>query len=30
VRKLDPFVQVLQVAGLYNGQILNLENLSRE
>lgn len=30
VRKLDPFVRVLQVAGLYNGQILNLENLSRE
>ena len=30
VRSLDPFVRVLQVAGLYNGQILNLENLSRE
>ncbi len=30
VRNLDPFVRVLQVAGLYNGQILNLENLSRE
>lgn len=30
VRSLNPFVRVLQVAGLYNGQILNLENLSRE
>ncbi len=30
VRNLDPFVRVLQVAGLYNGQILNLENLARE
>lgn len=30
VRRLDPFVRVLQVAGLYNGQILNLENLARE
>lgn len=30
VRSLDPFVRVLHVAGLYNGQILNLENLSRE
>lgn len=30
VRSLDPFVRVLQVAGLYNGQTLNLENLSRE
>jgi predicted AAA+ superfamily ATPase len=30
VRNLDPFVQVLRVAGLYNGQILNLENLARE
>ena len=30
VRRLDPFVRVLQVAGLYSGQILNLENLARE
>lgn len=30
VRRLDPFVRVLMAAGLYNGQILNLENLSRE
>lgn len=30
VRRLDPFVRVLQVAGLYNGQVLNLENLARE
>jgi predicted AAA+ superfamily ATPase len=30
VRSLDPFVRVLQAAGLYNGQILNIENLSRE
>lgn len=30
VRNLDPFVRVLQAAGLYNGQILNLENLARE
>ncbi len=30
VRRLDPFVRVLHAAGLYNGQILNLENLSRE
>ena len=30
VRSLDPFVRVLQVAGLYNGQTLNIENLSRE
>jgi len=30
VRNLDPFIKVLQVAGLYNGQILNIENLARE
>lgn len=30
VRNLDPFVRVLQAAGLYNGQILNIENLARE
>jgi predicted AAA+ superfamily ATPase len=30
VRNLDPFVRVLHAAGLFNGQILNLENLARE
>lgn len=30
IRKLDPFVRFLQIAGLYNGQILNMENISRE
>lgn len=30
VRTLDPFARFLQVAGLYNGQVLNIENLSRE
>jgi predicted AAA+ superfamily ATPase len=30
VRNLDPFVRVLHTAGLFNGQILNLENLARE
>ncbi|MFM9196040.1 MAG: ATP-binding protein [Planctomycetia bacterium] len=30
VRNLDPFVRVLNAAGLFNGQILNLENLARE
>ena len=30
VRNLDPFVRVLEAAGLYNGQILNIENLARE
>ena len=30
IRKLDPFVRFLQIAGIYNGQILNIENLSRE
>lgn len=30
VRQLDPFVRALAAAGLYNGQILNIENLSRE
>ena len=30
VRNLDPFVRVLQIAGLYNAQILNIENLARE
>jgi uncharacterized protein len=30
VRSLDPFVRFLRVAGLYNGQVLNIENLARE
>lgn len=30
VRRLEPFVRVLQVAGLSNGQILNVENLAWE
>lgn len=30
IRKLDPFIRFLQVAGLYNGQILNIENVARE
>jgi len=30
VRNLDPFVRVLHTAGLFNGQVLNLENLARE
>lgn len=30
VRTLAPFVRFLQMAGLYNGQVLNIENLSRE
>lgn len=30
VRKLDPFVRCLEVAGILNGQILNLQNISRE
>ena len=25
IRKLDPFVRFLQIAGIYNGQILNIE-----
>ncbi len=30
VRNLDPFARFIEVAGLYNGQILNKENLARE
>ena len=30
MRSLDPFVRFLRVAGLYNGQVLNSENLARE
>lgn len=30
VRKLEPFVRFLEVAGLMNGEILNLGNISRE
>ncbi len=30
VRNLDPFARFLQAAGLYNGQILNVENLARD
>lgn len=30
VRNLDPFARFLQTIGLYNSQILNIENLARE
>ena len=30
VRNLDPFLRVIHAAGLFNGQILNLENMARE
>jgi predicted AAA+ superfamily ATPase len=30
IRKLDPFARFLQIAGLYSGQILNIENVARE
>ena len=30
IRKLDPFVRFLQVAGIYNAQVLNVENIARE
>lgn len=30
IRKLEPFLRVLQVLGVYNGQILNTENIARE
>ncbi len=30
IRKLEPFLRVLQVVGLYNGQVLNIENIARE
>lgn len=30
VRKLEPFARFLQIAGIMNGQILNLENVARD
>ncbi len=30
IRKLDPFVRFLEAAGLYNAQVLNIENVARE
>jgi len=30
IRKLEPFLRVLQVIGIYSGQILNIENIARE
>lgn len=30
IRKLEPFARFLRVAGLYNAQILNIENIARE
>ncbi len=30
IRKLEPFLRVLQVLGTYNGQVLNTENIARE
>lgn len=30
IRKIDPFVRFLQIAGLYHAQILNIENIARE
>lgn len=30
IRKLEPFLRFLQVVGIYNGQILNIENIARE
>jgi len=30
IRKIEPFVRFLQIAGLYQGQILNIENIARE
>lgn len=30
IRKLEPFLRVLQVLGIYNGQVLNTENIARE
>ena len=30
IRKLEPFARFLKVAGLYNAQILNVENIARE
>jgi predicted AAA+ superfamily ATPase len=30
IRKLDPFVRFLEAAGIYNAQVLNIENVARE
>lgn len=30
LRKIDPFVRFLNICGMYNGQILNIENIARE
>lgn len=30
IRKLEPFVRFLQVAGIFNGQVMNKENIARE
>ncbi len=30
IRKLDPFIRFLRTAGIYNGQVLNIENIARE
>ncbi len=30
IRKLDPFARFLKVAGIYNAQVLNVENIARE
>lgn len=30
VRKLEPFSRFLKIAGIYNAQVLNIENVSRE
>lgn len=30
VRQIDPFIRFLEVAGILNGQVLNVENISRE
>lgn len=30
IRKLDPFLRFLKIAGQYSGQVLNIENISRE
>lgn len=30
LRKLDPFIRFLKIAGLYNAQVLNIENIARE
>ena len=30
IRKLEPFIRFLKVAGLFNAQVLNVENIARE